>query len=187
MSTNHLSDQELWKSILDGDQEAFTNFFRKHWSKVYAIIFTHLKDQEASKEITHDIFLNIWLKRDRLEILSFDAYLKAAARYHVYRHIKKARLQPVIYDEQLAQLHGDAVRNQGDEQLNTRELALQLEAGLHALPRRCQEVFNLSRKEHLSNDQIAGQLGISKRTVENQITYALQHLRGWLKVISMLL
>ena len=187
MSLRHSTDHELWGSILNGDQEAFSFFFKKHWAEVYATVFFYLKDPEACKEITHDIFINIWLKRDHLKILSFPAYLKAAGRYHVYRYIRKEGTQPVIYNEELAELHGYVCTNEGDEQLACKELELQVDAYVSALPRRCREVFILSRKQHLSNDQIAGKLGISKRTVENQITHALQQLRVLLKVISMFL
>jgi RNA polymerase sigma-70 factor (ECF subfamily) len=55
---------------------------------------------------------------------------------------------------------------------------------LHQLPKRCQEIFKLSRFDNLSNDEIAAKLGISKRSVENQITLALKHLRGCLKYVS---
>jgi len=55
---------------------------------------------------------------------------------------------------------------------------------LQQLPQRCREIFNMSRFQYLSNDEIARQLGISKRTVENQLTTALAHLRTNLKDIS---
>jgi RNA polymerase sigma-70 factor (ECF subfamily) len=187
MSLGHLSDHELWESILKGDQAAFSYFFKKHWQSVYTTVFFQLKDREVSKEITHDIFLNIWLKREHLEILSFSAYLKAAGRYHVYRHLKKEKIKPVAYNEEIGELEGFAVLNEGDQQLSRQELENNVDEVVKALPKRCREVFILSRQEHLSNDQIAGRLGISKRTVENQITYALQHLRTMLKVISIFL
>lgn len=187
MSLRHLSDHELWESILKGDQAAFSFFFKKHWQSVYTTVYFQLKDREVSKEITHDIFLNIWLKREHLEILSYPAYLKAAGRYHVYRHLKKEKIKPVLYNEDIGELDNYAVQNEGDQQLSRQELENNVEELVSTLPKRCREVFNLSRQEHLSNDQIAGRLGISKRTVENQITYALQHLRTMLKVISLFL
>ena len=185
MSLDESSDRELWDSILNGDQAAFTVFFRKHWSQVYVTAFFYLKDKEVCKEITHDIFINIWLKREQLKILSFSAYLQAAGKYHVFKYLKRSRLHPVTYQEQLVALSGHACRNEGEEQLSYRELENNVDHYLKSLPRRCREVFILSRQEHLSNDQIAGKLGISKRTVENQITHALHHLRFLLKDVSL--
>lgn len=188
MSFSHRStDHELWNSILDGDPTAFSVLFDRYWSKVYTTIFYYLKDPEACKEITHDIFLSIWLKRRHLKILSFSAYLQAAARYHVYKHQKTARSLRVTYKENWETLSQQVCRNQGDEHLRYQELENNVEEYLRSLPKRCREVFILSRRQHLTNEQIAGKLGISKRTVENQLTHALQHLRVRLKDISVVL
>jgi RNA polymerase sigma-70 factor (family 1) len=178
------TDHELWNSILNGDPAAFSILFERHWSKVYTTVFHYLKDEEACKEITHDIFLNIWLRREHLRILSFPAYLQAAARYHVYRHMKHVRALPVTYRDNWDTLSEQVCRNEGDEQLRYRELENNVDAWLRDLPKRCREVFILSRKQYLTNEQIAGKLGISKRTVENQLTHALHHLRTLLKDTS---
>jgi RNA polymerase sigma-70 factor (ECF subfamily) len=57
---------------------------------------------------------------------------------------------------------------------------------LRQLPQRCREIFLMSRKDQLNNDEIASRLSISKRTVENQLTTALKHLRVELKRIIMI-
>lgn len=62
-----------------------------------------------------------------------------------------------------------------------RDLEFDMESSLSNIPKRCRQIFFMSRKELLSNDEIAGKLSISKRTVENQITHALKHLRLSLK------
>ncbi|WP_367187146.1 sigma factor-like helix-turn-helix DNA-binding protein [Mucilaginibacter sp.] len=67
--------------------------------------------------------------------------------------------------------------NGAEEKLSYRDLTLQLEFSLKLLPKRCREIFWLSRVENRSNEEISNQFSISKRTVENQITHALKHLR----------
>jgi len=179
-----LSDQELWTSILNGDNAAFSILFDRYWTSVYTTAYSYLKDEAASKDITHDIFLNIWQKRQQLQILSFPAYLRAASRYHVYKYIKQAKALPVTYRPELEESATHVCHNQGDENLGCQELQHSIDEYLTGLPKRCREIFFLSRQQHLTNDQIAGKLGISKRTVENQLTHALHHLRGMLKDIS---
>jgi RNA polymerase sigma factor (sigma-70 family) len=71
--------------------------------------------------------------------------------------------------------------NLGDEHIRQQELDQQLHHYLDLLPNRCKEIFVLSRIEHLSNEEIANRLHISKRTVENQVTSALKQLRISLK------
>jgi RNA polymerase sigma-70 factor (ECF subfamily) len=67
--------------------------------------------------------------------------------------------------------------NDGELNIRYQELEKSVDRELEELPRRCKEIFTLSRREQLSNDEIASRLDISKRTVENQLTYALRHLR----------
>ncbi len=68
--------------------------------------------------------------------------------------------------------------NEGDKRLNYKDFEVQLHQYLLGLPRRCKEIFWLSRVDNLSNDEIADRFGISKRTVENQISQAQKHLRS---------
>ena len=184
MSPRTLSDHELWNAILQGGHSAFSILFDRYWASVYTTVYSYVKDETISKEITHDIFLNIWLKREQLQILSFSAYLRAAGRYHVYKYIKQAKAIPVTYSDALEESADLVCHNQGDENLGYLELKNNIDEHLMELPKRCREVFILSRQQHLTNDQIAGKLGISKRTVENQLTHALHHLRVMLKNIS---
>ncbi|WP_369414055.1 sigma factor-like helix-turn-helix DNA-binding protein [Desertivirga xinjiangensis] len=80
-----------------------------------------------------------------------------------------------------------SVENSGYDRLASIDLETQLDAYLENLPKRCREIFFMSRKQMLSNDEIAAKLGISKRSVENQITFALKHLRVSIKDISIAL
>jgi RNA polymerase sigma-70 factor (ECF subfamily) len=67
--------------------------------------------------------------------------------------------------------------NDGELNIHYQDLEKSVDKELEELPRRCKEIFTLSRREQLSNDEIAIRLDISKRTVENQLTHALRHLR----------
>jgi RNA polymerase sigma-70 factor (ECF subfamily) len=76
---------------------------------------------------------------------------------------------------------------QSDHRIKNQELLLELGQYLDKLPKRCQEIFYMSRIDNLSNQEIAGRLGISRRTVENQITAALKHLRTCFKQVLTIL
>jgi RNA polymerase sigma-70 factor (family 1) len=187
MSYSQLTDTELWHAIVHDDHAAFSMLFEKYWSKVYTTAYHHLKDKEACTEVAHDIFLNIWLKRKKLDIECMPAYLRAAARYHIYKHIKVLRAVPLDYVENWEDFSTTSTVNTGETNIRYLELENRLDDYLKILPKRCRDIFILSRRQQLSNDQIAGMLGISKRTVENQLTHALHHLRVSLKDISAVL
>lgn len=181
-----MTDTELWDAVRQDDHNAFATLFDRYWPKIFGVAFTLLKDREASADIVHDLFLTLWIKRNQLNIESFSNYLKAAARYHVYKRLRTTKSIPLEYTDDELQSR-DANFNSGEEKLRYLELENRLDVYLNHLPKRCREIFILSRKEHLSNEEIANRLGISKRTVENQITHALNYLRISLKDLSIIL
>jgi RNA polymerase sigma-70 factor (ECF subfamily) len=176
MSDKMLSDKILLNLMREGDPASFNALFDRYWEMLYATVFSVCSDREVCSEIVHDIFLNLWLKREKLQIESFKAYILASARYHVYRHVKNARRSSLEYREDL-EYSSRVSMNDGELNIRYQELEKSVDRELEELPRRCKEIFTLSRREQLSNDEIASRLAISKRTVENQLTYALRHLR----------
>lgn len=170
------SDNILLNLMKEGDSTSFNALFDRYWKMLYATVFSVCSDREVCSEIVHDIFLNLWLKREHLQIISFKAYILASARYHVYRHIKTDRKNSLEYRENLECL-SQTVMNDGELNIRYNDFEKSVDRELEELPRRCKEIFTLSRKEQLSNDEIAARLDISKRTVENQLTHALRHLR----------
>lgn len=170
------SDKILLNLMREGDMASFNILFDKYWKMLYSTVFSVCSDREVCSEIVHDIFLNLWLKREKLQIESFKAYMLASARYHVYRHVKNARRNSLEYREDLEN-SGHVAINDGDLNISYKDLEKSVDKELEELPRRCKEIFTLSRREQLSNDEIAARLDISKRTVENQLTHALRHLR----------
>lgn len=184
MLSTALSDTELWDAIVMDDSRAFTMLFDRYWSKLYATAFGYLKDEVICEEIVHDIFLTIWNNRKQLQIESFKGYLIASTRYQVYKHQKIIKRSPIRLTEEYDTITEPAVNNEGDEKVIYLELRQEIDQLLRELPKRCQEIFMMSRYEHLSNDEIAQKLGISKRSVENQITSALKFLRIVMKDIA---
>jgi len=181
MPNNPLTDKQLWNAIVDDDYRAFNVLFKRYWKKLFMIAYSFLKDKDACEEIIQDIFIYLWNKRQRLEIESFPKYLSMATRYKVYNYLRSVKSSPVVFSDDSIEEGGSFCINLGDEHIRQQELDQQLHHYLDLLPNRCKEIFVLSRIEHLSNDEIANRLHISKRTVENQVTSALKHLRISLK------
>ena len=185
---NKQTDNDLWKLIKQDDQKAFRALFDRFWSKVFTTAFKYLKDKDTCAEIVNDLFLNIWNKRNQLEIESFQAYLTSSARYHVYKKLKSLKASPLELIENYDLLvDRPESSNPIDDKIKYQELESRIDTYLTDLPKRCREIFIMSRKENLSNDEIAEKLNISKRTVENQLTHALKHLRNALKDSSIIL
>ncbi|MEO7214691.1 sigma-70 family RNA polymerase sigma factor [Mucilaginibacter sp.] len=193
MLNKSLTDSQLIEAILNNDEQAFNQLFERYWSRVYAVAYKCVKDEELSLEITHDIFINIWNKRSQLHIENFKAYVVTAASYHGIRKRQTLKATPIQYvedyeyveDYDYATNHrSDA--NEGEAKLCRHDFDIKVESLLNDLPKKCREIYLLSRKDNLTITEIAEKLNISKRTVENQLTSALKHLRTSLKYIVLL-
>ena len=154
---------------------------------MYTSAYNYLRDTEKSKEIVHDIFLNIWQKRKELQIICLKHYLTCCTRYHVYKCLKERKASSIIYIENYNDELNIKQGNEGEIHLAYLDLKSSIQDHLAQLPKRCREIFLLSRIEQMTNDEIATHYGISKRTVENQITHALKFLRVHFKKIAVLL
>lgn len=175
------ADADLWLAVRNGEKTAYNLLFNRYWGRMYQTANNMLNDEEASETIVHDVFLTLWLKREELQINHFRNYIISATRYHVYRVLKSKKVFQVVEAEE----HMAVVGNAAEERIAEQSFHRQLHASLSNLPKRSKEIFLLSREEQLSNQEIAERLNISKRSVENQITHALQHLRLYLKQLLM--
>ncbi|GGI24342.1 RNA polymerase sigma-70 factor [Pedobacter mendelii] len=194
MTITKLTDLELFHKILLDDVNAFNELFERHWAKVYAVAFRYVKDRELALEISHDIFVNIWTKRKQLNIDSFQNYVVTAASYHGIRKSRVLKAIPISYvanyfenEKMLPAALNFQNANLGEQKIREEEFNTNISALLESLPNRCREIYIMSRKDNLSIKEIATLLNISKRTVENQLTIALKHLRAALKYYSLLL
>lgn len=170
-----LMDEELL-SLLESDNESGLKLiYDKYWEQLYLAAFSVLRDADPCKDIVQDVLLQLWLRRGEVKIDSLKSYLFTAVRYKVLSYIKSANNRKVFIEpDELEKLAGF---NLMKDRLNEQDVEKLLEQGLALLPQRCQEIFLLSRNEHLSNKEIANKLGISVKTVETQMSIALKRLR----------
>ena len=143
-------------------------------------MYRMLKDHSEAEDITQDIFLKIWRNRTSIGAVdAFGPYLFRMARNAVYdrfdnRSVREnyARRASLLPEYELP-----------DSAIDSRDLLLLIRMVVEKMPEQRRRIFRMSREEGLSNDQIAEQLSISRRTVENQISRALAELRKLVKLI----
>ncbi|HEY0175834.1 MAG TPA: sigma-70 family RNA polymerase sigma factor [Pedobacter sp.] len=183
MSRDLKSDSELWDDIRNDDGMAFDALFNRYWARLYKIAFRQLNEEAGSLEVVHNVFVSLWKRRKELEINVFPNFLVTAIRYQLYSRSKSSKLS-LIYKADFSENDHSSELNSGDMRFRDDELRHELDVYLNQLPKRCHEIFQMSRIEHLSNQDIAERLGVSKKTVENQLTIALRHLRIAFKNIA---
>ncbi|MDR6944043.1 RNA polymerase sigma-70 factor [Mucilaginibacter pocheonensis] len=168
-----LSDEKLIALIRENDLEAFERIYNKYWSKLYLSAYNILRDRQVSEDITQEVLVNLWMKRANLRLTSLNAYLYTSVRYQVFNIIRSGKVRAGLFNR-LEELFSN---NGGEDILSEKEINRLLEQGIAELPEKCRQIFIMSRKEYLSTKDIAGRLGIAPKTVENQLTVALNRLR----------
>lgn len=158
-----------------GDKDIFTDFYSYNFRKLILVSDRYVKDVAAAEEIVQDIFLKIWEDKAALEsVKSIKAYL--------YRSVVNASINYVNRQRNLERHHLQIAEQLSDEQVETddekNELIVLLYQEIEFLPDKCQLVFKLSRIEGMKYRDIAAQLGISEKTVENHMGNALKILRA---------
>lgn len=170
------SDKELISSISRGDKDAFNVLYRRHWADLYKFAFFILRDKDACKDIIQDVFIWVWEHRERLEMQSPKSYLKSAVKYKIANYIRTGNIRSSFFEETAQVAVAESIP-EAVEITELKELTHIIQLSVSNLPVKCQRIFRLSREENLSNREIARQLGISVKTVENQITIAIHRLR----------
>jgi RNA polymerase sigma-70 factor (family 1) len=177
MNINNLSDQELWVHVTTDNSSAFVVLYNRYWNRLFKSASFHLKDSSLAEEVVHDVFVVLWNRRKFLVVHSFEKYIQVTARYHVLKKLKSLKSSIIDYIEDYAEHRTPVNFSTTTEKIKQEDFETELKTYLKGLPKRCAEIFVLSRVNHLTNKEIAESFGISKFTVENQITYALKYLR----------
>lgn len=173
-------ERRYLEALARDDRSAFDALYLKYAAKTEEFLYRMLKDHSEAEVITQDIFLKIWRNRTSIGAVdAFGPYLFRMARNAVYdrfdnRSVREnyARRASLLPEYELP-----------DSAIDSRDLLLLIRMVVEKMPEQRRRIFRMSREEGLSNDQIAEQLSISRRTVENQISRALAELRKLVKLI----
>lgn len=137
-----------------------------------------MKTEEDADEIVNDTFMIIWEKRNELKLdASLKPFLYTIVRNKSLNLLKKKKLDLAEFTEDFEPISEYPSAIEVIEAKQTEELVSTL---MNQLPPKCKQIFVLSRKEFLSNKEIAAILDISEKTVENQITIAIRFIRNGL-------
>ena len=175
-----VSVDQLITTLKSGDITAFEMLFRTYYQPLCNYAYTFVQDRDEAEEIVQSTFLNVWEKRDNLSI-------HTGVKPYLYAMVRNASLN-VLKHEKIKQQHVTmelAVAERSVESVTRTVMASELETKIYKamdkLPEQCRLVFKLSRFEELKYSEIAEQLNISIKTVENQMGKALKIMRDQLK------
>lgn len=179
------TDEELLTLLRQGSRFSFEILYKKYWKQLFNSAYKRLPSREIVEELVQDIFVDLWSKREILEIhSSLSAYLFTALRYKLFSYFRAQLIRQRHQDFIMTQT--EYYENFVEDQLYYEELAKALDVCVKKLPDKCRTVYQLSRAEHLTYKEIAIRMNMPVDTVEKQMGKALKLLRVQLKEFAWL-
>lgn len=168
------------KELVAGNHNAFRSLFMEYFPKVKYFIVHLIKSHVIAEELAQDIFMRIWEGRAQLEnIESFNSYVYRMAKNAALNYLRHKYLE----ESYLTEYKQETVTNiEGD--LYAREMELLEKLTVSRMPCKRRTIYEMSRRQGLTNDEIANRLGISKKTVENHLNLALKEIRKTLLLFA---
>jgi RNA polymerase sigma-70 factor (ECF subfamily) len=157
----------------------FTGLFRLHHKGLCDLAYNIVCDRDAAKDIVQEVFVKLWNNRAQISFGDqIKHYLFKATAHTAYNYIRSHKRLFSLEDYKGL----DMLRAFPEtEALEFRELELRTRQAIDRLPAKCKSIYLLSRHEGLKYQEIADTLGLSVKTVENQMGIALEKLRQELK------
>jgi len=175
--TMQWDDAGIIRALKNRDEQAFGDLFKTHFKPLRNYAFSFVQEQTLAEDIVQTIFLRLW---DKIEALNFSDSIAA----YLYRAVYNESLNALKRTKVRRSHHSWLTRQMKDQNdtahknLQLQELERQLRAAINDLPEQCRTIFQLSRYEDLRYRDIGLRLGISVKTVENQMGKALKLLRA---------
>lgn len=154
-------------------------------AKVYKFIALFTKNEELAEDLTQDVMLKVWSRKDKLYVLEdVDNYILKMAKHHVIDHFKKLAREKKYQEEVWMRLKSAPLHT--DNPLITQEIEKELDAIVMTLPQRQKEVFTLNHQKGLSLEEIASTLDIAPRTARNHLNRAMKVIRSQMNPESLM-
>lgn len=177
---------EIVTRFVNGDEHSFKFIFNFFYPRIYHFIRAYIPSDDLAENVVQDTFLILWNKRNDLKIdTNISAWLYTVARNNCLKKIRDERSRKILFLTQVNELelemNMEALAGMDTSGLIFDEIERIIANTLEELPPQCRKIFELSRFENKKNKEIAEDLEISVKAVENQITKALKIFRNTLK------
>jgi RNA polymerase sigma-70 factor (family 1) len=170
-----IDESLLVQSLAKGNLLAFNTLYKNYSRRLYRFAIGYLKSGDEAEELVQEVFTIVWEKRkDLKKELSFKSYLFTISFNIIRKHFRAKS----YLSEYLSSGIIDETDVRTSQKITYDSLYQYLNELVSQLPLRRREVFIKSRFEGLSIKEIAADLNISHKTVENQLTDALKFIRA---------
>lgn len=174
-------DELLVRQLMGGSEKAFRKLFELYRDDIFSYSLALVRSKFVAEETVQEVFLKIWMNSKNLDPkLSFRSYLFTIARNHSFDFLRKAANNKKLREEIFytgVELHD----NTQDDLMDAEYELLKMKA-IETMPPKRRLIYEMSRDEEMSYEDISLELGISIHTVKNQMSKALQSLKKYLQL-----
>lgn len=170
-----MDENKLIEGLKRGDYTSYETLFSLYYVRFVNFADKLIGDRHASKDLVQEAFMKVWLNREKLDAsLSMGNYLYVLVKRAVLNFLRDRRYAETLvsqHHEHLAQVAAP------DTPAEARDMLRRIQDCVEQMPPQRRRVFLMSRREALTNKEIASKLSLSEKTVERHITLALSELR----------
>jgi RNA polymerase sigma-70 factor (ECF subfamily) len=170
------TDLQYIRGLKNGEYPSFDALFNKYAESLFAFVFSITKDFFIAEEVTQEVFTKVWEKRGRIEEhYSFKAFLFSVTYNETISYLRKQKSEKNKIASYTSMKAFDS--NETEYEVEFKNLESIANKVIDELPDKRKQIFKMSREQGLTNKEIADELQISIKTVENQMTSTLKVLR----------
>tara|TARA_B100000767_G_scaffold68046_1_gene64556 strand:- start:727 stop:1263 length:537 start_codon:yes stop_codon:yes gene_type:complete len=168
-------EKEFIKLLQKGDESAYTELINRYNRKLFSYAVSLSGDYALAKDIVQDAFIKTYEYRKKLDP-------KFSIQGFLYRSVYNQFINQYHKNKSLLRVHDEYIKFLDQIISDTSESDFEKTIGvinncINKLPKKCKEVFILSKKRGFTNMEISENLKISIKTVESHISYAFKYIR----------
>lgn len=176
-----LADFQIQRKIQGGDIREYEQLFLKYYEPLCRHADKILSDMDAAEDIVQEFFYQFWKNREAISVkFSLNAYLYQSIRINTLHYLQRLEIKRK-YAEKITKEYTNLMEPHVQTATEMNELERIVRETLQKMPVRCACIFRMNRFEGKKYREIAGILAISQKTVEADMSKALQMMRESLK------
>lgn len=171
-------DSKLLKKIASGDQQAFRELFDLYHGKLFELARYYSKSDQVAEEVTNDVFIKIWKKRNKLSaIKQLDSYLYIATKNETLTYLRDNKKDLALMSINQVELNLKLQVQDAEHSFLSKELLKALEDSIKNLPEKSGLVYRMVKEDNLSYKEVARVLDLSVKSVEKHMGLAFKRIR----------
>ena len=171
-------DSKLLKKIASGDQQAFRELFDLYHGKLFELARYYSKSDQVAEEVTNDVFIKIWKKRNKLStIKQIESYLFIATKNETLTYLRDNKKDLALMSINQVELNLKLQVQDAEHSFLSKELLKALEDSIKNLPEKSGLVYRMVKEDNLSYKEVARVLDLSVKSVEKHMGLAFKRIR----------